>query len=267
MGTNIKIIIHFLPILILTSCVNLDNELDFERYVTNIVIEGLVIDSQGKSFVKLSLTSPYGDSVSINHINNAVVNIVEDDSINYAFNLSSDGYYTHSSFIGKVNSMYSLIISYQETEYIAKSKLLPVCSIDSLVPKVISNDIPASPEYKVKVYAKRSSEEFTSYYIVRIYKNGILYNSYPDLLIVSDAYLESFNNLTLPKTFTTADTVKVELYSISEQIYDYYDEMIGLINGSLNTVYFSPKNPKTNISNGALGIFQVSSFSSAEIGL
>lgn len=267
MSTNIRIILYFLPILLLSSCVNLDNELAFERYVTNIVIEGLVIDSQGKSFVKLSLTSPYADSVSINHINNAAVNIIEDDSINYTFNLASDGYYTNSSFIGKVNSMYSLIISYQETEYIAKSKLLPVCSIDSLVPKVISNESQKSPEYEVNVYAKRSSEEFTSYYIVRIYKNGILFNNYPDLLIVSDAYLESFNDLTLPKTFTTADTVKVEIYSISEQLYDYYDEMMGLVNGSLNTVYFSPKNPKTNISNGALGIFQTSSVSSAEIGL
>jgi hypothetical protein len=149
----------------------------------------------------------------------------------------------------------------------AVSKLLPVSTIDSLIYEITDSLTSTAKEYKIVVYAGLTSHDYTSYYKIKLYKNDTLYNSYRDLLIFDDVYLKSFQNVELGETYRSGDKVKVEVFSLTHEVYTYFEELSGLTNGNLNSIYFYPQNPETNISNGALGIFQASSVSSNEITL
>ena len=247
------------------SCVDFNNDLNTNYYKPTIVIEGLVLDSVGRSYVKLSLSAPSGDSINNTKIDNASVLIIENENIYDTFHLKSPGLYTDKDFIGKLYSNYTLIVVYNGQTFSAKSELLPVTTIDSLVYKVTDSLSENMLEYKVRAYAKRTFPDRNSFYKIKVYKNDSLFNGYSDLAILTDVYMESFEGFEIPINFKSADKFKIDIYSISQQVYNYYDELLELTLGNINAIYFYPQNPATNLSNGALGIFQVSSVSSKEI--
>jgi len=191
--------------------------------------------------------------------------LVEDDNKIDTFTLADPGIYKNSSFLGKVNSTYTMIVDYEGIEYKATSTILPVTTIDSLVYKTVDSNSVSGYEYSLFGYANRTSADYTSYYKVKLYRNDSLYNSYSDLLLFDDLYFGSFKDIEFPQTYWAGDTIKVEVYSLDEAVFNFYVELLDLTQGNLNTIYYYPLNPKTNISNGAFGVFQASSVSSTEI--
>jgi hypothetical protein len=73
------IISLLLTLLFVNSCVDYSNDLDSLNYNSTLVIEGLVLDTAGKSFVKVSLSAPNGDSIDNYPISNATVIMLEDN--------------------------------------------------------------------------------------------------------------------------------------------------------------------------------------------
>jgi hypothetical protein len=265
MKRKFLIISSLSTLMFVSSCVEYSNELDSLNYEPTIVIDGLVVDTVGQSYVRISLSSPNGDSLNSYPINDATVEIIEDGNIFNSFELSCPGVYCDSLFCAKMNSTYTMHVVYKGKEYSAISKLMPVTNIDSLVYVKIDSISADINEYKVYIYANRTSADFTSYYKIKLFRNDSLYNAYSDLLLIDDLLFDSFRNLEFPYTFQSRDTVRADLYSLTQEVYFYFEELSGLTNGNINSIYFYPQNPTSNISNGALGIFQTSSVSSNEI--
>jgi hypothetical protein len=247
------------------SCIDMSNELDDLNYKPSIVIEGLVLDLEGKSYINLSMSAPDGDSLNSYPINDANVRIIEDNMNVYPFKLSSKGIYANPDFVGKINSSYTLKVEYEGSTYTATSVIMPITHIDSLTYFVTDSISKDSCEYKIFVYAERAAQDFTSYYKIKLYNNDSLYNAYSDLLLIDDQVFDSFRKLELPHRFHSHDTLRFDLYSLTRDVYYYYTELSDLTNGNLNSIYFYPQNPVSNISKGELGIFQTSAVSSKEI--
>jgi hypothetical protein len=57
---------------------------------------------------------------------------------------------------------------------------------------------------------------------------------------------------------------RIEMHSITEEIYDYYKALIAQIRNDGGVYTPTPASPPTNISNGALGYFRVSCVQIAE---
>jgi hypothetical protein len=250
---------------IFNSCIEMSDELEGLNYKPTLVIEGLVLDVKGNSFVRLNLSAPSGDSLNSYPVNDASVEIIENDSSAFHFNLNAPGLYTNDEFCGKIDGGYTLKVKYKDMEYLANSTIMPIVNIDSLAYKSVNCFKDDSCEYKIYVYAKRASQINTSYYKIKLYNNDSLYNAYSDMLLIDDQVFDSFENLEIPYTFNSHDTVKIEVYSLTKEAYNYFTVLSDLTNGNINSIFFYPQNPVSNISNGALGIFQASSISSKEI--
>ena len=57
----------------------------------------------------------------------------------------------------------------------------------------------------------------------------------------------------------------VEMYSITREAFIYYNDLFNLINNDGGMFTPPPANPRSNVSNGALGYFQVSALDTASI--
>ena len=69
-----------------------------------------------------------------------------------------------------------------------------------------------------------------------------------------------------PIYFAIGDTARVEMYSLSRGGYIFYDDLQGLLTNDGGGMFGSiPAGPRNNLTNGALGFFQVSSLKSAEL--
>ena len=62
-------------------------------------------------------------------------------------------------------------------------------------------------------------------------------------------------------SYPIADSIWVQMHSISENCYNVYDRMIKQIRSDGGTFSNRPASVKSNISNGAYGIFRVSAIS------
>ncbi len=72
------------------------------------------------------------------------------------------------------------------------------------------------------------------------------------------------NGLEAPFEYFLGDTARVSIYSLTRQSYLFYFDLVNVLQNDGGM--FSPPaaNPRTNLSNGALGLFQVSAIVSGE---
>jgi hypothetical protein len=250
--------------------------LDVNQTIEQIVIEGLLTDSLRRHVVKISTTNNLYDTGEFPKVNNASVRVTEitSDGQENHFDYIQEGkdgyYYSETAFSGKLENSYKLEVVWEGKVFEATDVLLPVAPIDSLVPRLIdpedvSDETKDSlgtefgPFYEILFYAVEPPER-VDYYHWRFYRNGVFKNFEGDAVFyASDELVRSeINGIIFPGIYTKGDTVYQEQYSLTRNGYLYFFD--------LETVLFSdggmfsppPANPRTNLSNGALGFWQVS---------
>lgn len=245
--------------------------LDLNQMPSKIVIEGLVTNQPGYQFVKVTRTDDFYGSGATPRVTDATVT-VEDDLGNefvYVHNpnnhADSSGYYVPTiPFVGESGRTYHLTVIVSGEQYEAEDRLYDVTSIDSLKQQ-INNDEQADPKedgkfYEVLMYAKEP-QETSDYYLFKFYRNDTLklYNP-SDIYFADDKTLgEEINGVPSPVYFAPEDSARVEMYSLSRNGFVFYSDLFNLINNDGGMFSPPPANSRTNLSNGALGFFQVSS--------
>lgn len=245
--------------------------LDLDQVPSKIVIEGLVTNQPGYQFVKVTRTVDFYESGETPRITNATV-LVEDDLGNqfvYIHNPNnhpdSTGYYLPAvPFVGETGRIYYLTVDVNGEQYEASDKLYDVTSIDSLEYRVNIDEENDPKEdgkfYEVLMYAKEP-QETNDYYLFKFFRNDslVLYNP-SDIYFSDDKTLgEEINGIPSPVFYAVGDTARVEMYSLSRTGYVFYNDLFNLINNDGGMFSPPPANSRTNLSNGALGFFQVSS--------
>lgn len=265
-----KYIILISTALVLWSCEK-TVFLDLNQTPSKIVIEGLVTNQPGYQFVKVTRTVDFYDSGETPRITDATV-LVEDDLGNqfvYIHNPNnhpdSAGYYLPViPFVGEAGRTYYLTVDVNGELYEASDKLYDVTSIDSLEYRVNMDEEDDPKEdgkfYEVLMYAKEP-QETDDYYLFKFFRNDslVLYNP-SDIYFSDDKTLgEEINGIPSPVFYALGDTARVEMYSLSRTGYVFYNDLFNLINNDGGMFSPPPANSRTNLSNGALGFFQVSS--------
>jgi len=245
--------------------------LDLDQVPSKIVIEGLVTNQPGYQFVKVTRTVDFYESGETPRITDATV-LVEDDLGNqfvYIHNPNnhpdSTGYYLPViPFVGESGRTYYLTVDVNGEQYEASDKLYDVTAIDSLEYQVNIDEEDDPKEdgkfYEVLMYAKEP-QETTDYYLFKFFRNDslALYNP-SDIYFSDDKTLgEEINGIPSPVFYALGDSARVEMYSLSRTGYVFYNDLFNLINNDGGMFSPPPANSRTNISNGALGFFQVSS--------
>ena len=261
---------------VLTSCEK-SYELETDQSEIKIVIEGLVTNQQGYHFVKVSRSADFYSSGKTPRVTDAVV-LVSDNNGNVVEFLhnpnnhpDSSGYYKPIvDFAGTIGKTYTLSVLTDGNEYKAEDKMYSVSSIDSLTYDINQEEMEDPEEinkyYEVLIYAKEP-QDTKDYYLFQFYRNDSLKVAEPDEIYFSDdiALGEEINGVQSPIYYARGDAARVQSFSLTRAGYVFYSDLQSLLRNDGGMYSPPPANCRTNLTNGALGFFQVSAVDIMEI--
>lgn len=253
-------------------------QLDLKQSPTKVVIEGLVTDRPEMQSIKVTRSTDFYGTGQTPRVTNAGVSVTDDlgSVVNFVHNPrnhpdSSGIYVPEVSFAGSIGRTYTLKVSFEGEVYEAEDELVSIIPIDSLTIE-IDKEEQANPEekgefYEVLMFA-REPQDVDNFYLFKFYKNDTLSYFFDTDIYYSDDELlaEKIDGVPAPVYYSLNDLARVEVFSLSRKGFLYYDDLWSLLNNDAGGMFGPiPSSPRTNLSNGALGFFQVSAVSSEEI--
>lgn len=253
-------------------------QLDLRQTPPKIVIEGQVTNKPGYQHVKISWSTGFYQSGRTPRVEDATVTVTDNNGALFTFihnprnHPDSAGIYLPEvPFTGKVGDTYTLHVTAQGEMYTAVDKMLAVSPVDSLGFQINEDqqDDPHEPGkiYELLLYAHEPRNE-DNYYLFRYYRNDSLIHFNPtDIYFSDDTMLaEEINGVPSPVYYGADDTARLELYSLSRQGYVFYNDLSVLLTNDGGGMFGPiPAPPRTNLSNDALGFFQVSALAEKQV--
>jgi hypothetical protein len=253
-------------------------DLDLRQTPSKIVIEGLVTDKPGYQSVKITRSADFYSNGVTPRVTDAAVVVEDDLGQSFAFvhnpNNHADSagiYIPQIPFTGEIGRTYTLRVTAGGNVFEATDELYSVLSVDSLTYQVneFQTEFPQNEGkiYEILMFAKEPQDE-KNFYLFKFYRNDSLtYFNETDIYYSDDEFLaENIDGVPSPVYYGEDDLARSEIYSISRIGYVYYNDLSTLLNNDAGGMFGPiPSLPRTNLSNGALGFFQVSAVSTSEI--
>ncbi len=246
-----KYILVLSTILALSSCediidVNLNNA--DSRYV----IDANIHNMSNRQVIKISQTVPFSATVSSAPVEDATVSVEDDRGRLFSFLHTGNGQYQATNFRPMENRSYKLKVNIGSEEFTASSYMNPYVQVDSL--GVMEDEVFGEMRYSVNLKFT-DPKDMDNYYKYSISVNNKPFefarafsDKFNDGLFVTHEMTNKDNSLAV------GDSVSVTRYIIDQHVFKYWNELQSINPGSA-----APANPTSNISNGALGYFSVSS--------
>jgi hypothetical protein len=236
---------------------------------SKVVIEGLITNTNEYNYIKLTKSRDFYSSGAPEFISDAVVKVTDNlgNEFNYVHNPNADPalkgvYLPELPYLGVVGRTYTMTVFTEGVEYEATETLQPVTAIDSLT-VFFNQDEFDDPEdegryFEVLFYAEEPQDR-TDYYLFKFYRNGeLLKDNDTDIYFADDKLLSGrIDDLPTAGYFAEDDEVKVEMYSMPRSGFIFYNDLSTLLNNDGGLFTPPPANPRSNITNGALGYFHV----------
>lgn len=242
-----KYALLFWSLLVLSSCEEIvtlpspssDNYFVVEANLTNLSSPQQII---------LTKSQAYFDQSTAPKIAGAQVKVQDQAGNQFVFveKVAQSGVYVWDPTIAKptlgtAGSVFTLQVNWQNESYTATAKMNRVPSIDSLLyqydeatGRQSANDNPKNG-YDAQFYARDFRGEGDCYR-VKTYRNGVLFNDPINLTIVYDAgfqkgamtdgllFIIPIRRSISPQLYLENDKIKVELWSISEDEFNFYSQ-------------------------------------------
>jgi len=253
----------------MAACDNLEQTvtLDLNQTESRVVIDGLIINEPTTQYVMLSRVGDFYGQGETLPISDASVLVSDDAGNNYTFLESEDsaGLYTFD-FEGIVGRTYRLEVNIDGVLYEADEFLAPITEIDSLKWELNEEEQedPADEGlfYEVLLYTNEP-QETKDFYLFQFYRNDtLLNNNFEEAYFTDDEFLgERIDGISTGYFFAMGDTATVEVMSISQKAFVYYNDLITALNNDGGMFSPIPANLRNNLSNGAVGYFRASAVS------
>ena len=248
-------LILFSVIMLLVSCEDvIEIELDYMK--PKLVIEGIINDFDNQCIIKLSKTTDYFNPLTNPTVSDAFITLTDSAGTIVIFNEIEPGIYMENSLQVQPNIIYTLNIISEGDEYVAKATIPEKVNIDSLTCLYYSESFFIEVGYVVSCHFSDPGESH-NFYRLKSYKiSDSTKAKYSKDIYIDDLF--NGNTVELPwrnNVYQEFDTVVVELYTLDEKTYEYYETLFPISGGSERQSMATPANPNTNISNGALGYF------------
>ncbi|HNW56683.1 MAG TPA: DUF4249 domain-containing protein [Bacteroidales bacterium] len=238
---------------LITSCESVIN-LDLETSSPQIIIQGNIYNTPGPYSVRITKSVNFDDLSSYPPVTDARVEISDNLGNSEILAETEPGIYLTSSITGTPGNKYTLTVTAEGKTYTACSTMpspVPVTNIYFDV-STFSSDI-------ITIVSFRDPPDTDNFY-----RSIQLINNEPqsEFVVFSDFTIEgrSASYSLIPsdgeRKLNPGDEVTILLECIDKDVYEYFRTA-----GSENGQSASPANPKSNLSNGALGYFNACSVS------
>lgn len=252
-------------------------ELDLRQTPSRIVIEGLVTNKEHYQSVKITYSTDFYASGLTPRVTDATVMVSDDSGEDHLFvhnprnHPDSAGIYIpQNKFIGEIGKTYTLRVNSGGQLYEATDRLFPVTPIDSLRFRINDDQQEDAEEpgkfYEMLIYA-REPQDANNFYLFKYYRNDSLTVFNPTDIYYSDDELlgENISGIPSPVYYGANDKARLEVYSLTRNGYVFYNDLYTILNNDGGGMFGPiPASPRTNLSNDALGFFQVSAIHSKE---
>lgn len=262
--------------LLLTSCEE-PITLDLDQTPSRIVIEGQVTNVAGRQYVRVTRSADFYQSGVTDRIPNAQVTITDDagEAIQLVHNPGgsedSVGYYLPAGdYVGVIGRTYTMTVELDGQTYTGSDVMPPVTAIDSIgwqVNRFRERDEPSDGKIWELLFYAREPRETEDNYLFKFYRNDSLtYTNETDVYIFNDYGIgERIEGFPSPVYYAPGDKGRVEMYSITRDGFLFFNDMFTIMNSDGGMFSPPPANPRSNITGGALGFFQVSAMVSSEV--
>jgi hypothetical protein len=269
-------IIMSLLAIVVFSCEE-TTKLDLRQTPSRIVIEGLVTDKPGRQSVTVSRSTDFYGSGQTPRVDNASVKVFDDSGTEFVFTHNPRNhpdsvgiYIPEATFTGEIGKTYTLRVEVDGELYDATDKLTSVIPIDSLQFRINEDERDDPKEtgkfHEILMFAREPQDE-ENYYLFKFYRNDSLkvYNPTDVYFTEDDLLAEKIDGVPSPVYYGPEDKARLEMYSLSRKGYVFYYDLSTILNNDGGGMFGSiPAAPRTNLSNDALGFFQVSAVAEKE---
>jgi hypothetical protein len=215
-------------------------------------IEAYWTDQGSFNEVKITLSKDYYDSTDVVVITDAEVLITipgTDKVVPFRY-LGGTKSYKPTNPLEKavVGETYRLNIRWRENVYVSEGVMLEPPIVDSVTWRFEEKRIFRDEGYYVKVYGKIPFKNDNNYRI-RVIENDTLKNQREDYLLFDDTFGLAFfeAGLELGYTFQEKDRVRLELFRLNRDAYNYLNQLVNLLFSDGGLFSPPPQNPTSNI--------------------
>ncbi len=257
-----KYIYLALGIILLISVSSCEKEIDIKvkGAQPKTVIEAIVSNQPGQSYVHLSKSQNLDDDSMAPIISDAIVTITDQNTQEqFILDYFAEGIYTHENLIGIPGNTYQLQVELSTGQVYTSLSTMPLEVVLDNVMYELADEAIQDDETEDDLY--KISPEFNdpagidNYYQIRVLRNEELDES---INVFKDLGFDGLpNTQEIYVDATPGDTLNIELQNLSLDAYTY---MFGVFQ-NINQNTASPTNPISNIQGDALGYFKVYSAS------
>jgi len=216
------------------------------------VIEGSWTDNPSFNQVRISLAQDYfdnSDELLIQDAEVSIRNLETDETTRFEF-LPQFGFYKpfDPRSVARIGESYELLVKWNEQEYRSQGTMLEPPVLDSLTFEFREERVFREEGYYIKAYGKIPFDE-DNYYRIRVIENDTLKNDRGDYLLFDDTFGVEFftQGLELNYSFERGDQVRLELFRMNRDVYEYFNQLVGLLFNDGGLFSPPPQNPDTNI--------------------
>ncbi|MBT0810658.1 DUF4249 domain-containing protein [Litoribacter ruber] len=260
--------------LLLTACqeevfIELDSQPDIP------VIEAIWTDAPGLNQVTISYSKDYYN-LDENQVERDAEVFIRDEETEQIFPFrfvpQIGAYLPINNQTARIGREYSLHVLMNGRDFYSKGRVLPPPTLDSIAVNYREERLFREEGYYLTLYGDIPFETENNYRI-RIVRNDTLLNRRNDYLLFDDTFGTQILNRGFELNgyaFKENDRVRLELFRLNRDAYDYLNELVGLLFNDGGLFSPPPQNPTSNIrelnENGeVLGYFKCSSVLSSII--
>lgn len=245
--------------------------LDVEQTEPVYIIDGLITNQEANHRIKVTKSQFFYDSGANPAVSDADVQVVDNEGNSWVFAETDPGVYlSETAFAGKVGNTYTMTIKADGQTFTATDELSYLQPIDTLI-AIIDEDEFEDPEEEGEYWDfltfLTEPQETEDFYLLKFLKNGEVFNyDGEDVYVFNDDTIqENVDGFTSNTYYKEGETGGIEFHRISRAVFVYYSSLSENINNDGGVFSGQPANVTTNISGGALGVFQTSSVDRREI--
>lgn len=238
-----KILFFISALLVIFSSCEKVVDLELDKAPQALVIEAILHDSVGDNYVIISKSKPFNENTGgFETVSGATVVIADNLGNSYVLNEMKSGFYNSPTLQGIVGRTYTLSVNAAGKSVTAQSTMPPKINLDSLSHEKIDNPFkdPNDPDYYRIFMHFYDTPNFTNYYRFKAFSRTVKQQG---ALVLSDDLING-STVTYPifrSKFEASDTVVVQLLSIDEENFRYFNALVASQGGEV------PGNPETNL--------------------